>query len=125
LDAGTSSFLGRRKLIISKYIQNAISLAVKNHPYLGRRAFFLTSEKIWSIHPNISNEFYSTSEAIITGLLLELYHGYYGLPDIDFDYSTDQHPSESVWAGAKQAALLSDRLDAAQQKILQTLMIKG
>jgi hypothetical protein len=104
-------------------LQEAITLAVENHPGLERKAFMKTDAG-WAVRPTITAQSYSTTERIVVGLLLELYNRCHGLPGIKYDpeEAEGKLPSEYIWSGATAAADLFDWLDAPQLAILKKLL---
>jgi len=103
-------------------LQKAINLAVENHPGLANKAFGKSGDS-WGIRKTITKQYYSSTEAILVGLLLELYHRCHGLEGIVFDWNNaeDKSPSEFIWSGSTRAADLFDLLDGPQQKVIQAL----
>lgn len=108
---------------IRERLQSAIELAVKRHSGLKEKAFIKDASEAWTIRENIAHEYYSSTEAMLVGTLLETYHRLHGEPDINYDFKKNsKSPSQSIWSGASAAVDLIDRLDTPQKQIIKTLL---
>lgn len=99
-------------------LQQAISLAVQNHPGLGNKAFEITESGSWVVRPEVETKVYSSTEAMIVGLLVEIYERCHG-----FQIQGLYEAGQRIWPGATDAADLFDRLDFNQQPIIKALLV--
>lgn len=101
-------------------LQEAIKSAIEYHDVLGERAFSVDSTGKYVIKRDVLSHYYSNTEAIVLGLLMEIYHEVYGLHKIDIPDGMPNNidrPSEIVWKGAPHAFKIINRLDRRQRGI--------
>lgn len=100
-------------------LQKAITMTIKNHPGLGNKAFIVTESGDWTVRPDVTQRHYSNTEAMLVGLLIELYQRCHGLP---FKWDENEAPSMLIWSGAKNTADLFTCFDDQQQSVIKALV---
>lgn len=107
---------------IEQKLQVAIKNAIEYHDVLGERAFELNQSGKYVIRKDVLKHYYSETEGMVLGLLMEIYHELYGLYSISLpDKMPDgiDRPSQFVWKGAPMAFKLINRFDRGQRNIFE------
>lgn len=107
--------------------QAAAGRTVRLHPSLEGTALLRCvgqRDVDWRLHPNVLVNRYSSTEAILVGLLVEIYHQANGLAGVTIPDGADpdHRPSQLVWLGAPAAAALVMNLSDQQRLVIQDLL---
>lgn len=103
----------------------AIRLAIQRHPALEGKAFKRTNAGGWSLSPNILYADYSSTEAMLTGPIVEMVFEAYGSAFIKVRPDTlakDLKPSQLIWFWSPGFYEVIHLLDAEQKDILMVLI---
>ena len=107
--------------------QAAVTQAVGTYHFLEGKAFLKSvgaQGQRWKLHPQVLTHRYSSTEAIIVSVLVEVFHQMEGLQGVVIPDAGDseKRPSEHIWPGAPAAAALVMEPDDRQRLIIQELL---
>lgn len=104
---------------------HAIELAVKRHPSLEGKTFIRTKAGGWAVAHGALYACYSSTEAMVAGILVELIFEAFGSGHIKVRPGTlpDNHkPSQLIWFWAPAFYEVINLLDAEQKEVLTVLI---
>jgi hypothetical protein len=110
---------------ITTRLQNAIEMAISHHPGLTKKAFVQSISGEWGLSPNVLYSYYSSTEAMIVGPIVELFFEVYGSAVVTVRPETlpvGSKPSQLIWHWSPAFFEMTNWLDAEQKDILKELL---